>query len=78
MQLSEHFSFQELTFSQEAVRHNIDNAPSDQVVANLRTTAAGLEAIITEAKASNRNAVLLRIQRRGAAQHFTRFRMRKA
>lgn len=45
MQLSEHFSYEELTASQEAVRHNIDNVPSDQVVANLRTTAEGLELV---------------------------------
>jgi zinc D-Ala-D-Ala carboxypeptidase len=45
MQLSDHFSLAELTASQEAVRHNIDNVPSDQVLANLRTTAEGLELV---------------------------------
>ena len=40
------------------------------------TTVAGLEAIITEAKASNRNAVLLRIQRRGQPAAYIPIRLR--
>jgi len=35
MQLSQHFSLEELTFSQVAARTGIDNTPSDEVVANL-------------------------------------------
>lgn len=45
MQLSEHFTFEELTFSSTAVRRNIDNEPNLIVTGHLRTTAAGLERV---------------------------------
>ena len=46
MQLSPHFTLEELTHSQQAVRASIDNTPTDQVVIeNLRTTADMLEAV---------------------------------
>ena len=45
MQLTEHFSLEELTASEVAVRKGIDNTPSDEIVANLRILAAGLERI---------------------------------
>src|SRR6266581_1329607 len=35
MNLSEHFSLDELTFSQIALRHGIDNTPDDAEIANL-------------------------------------------
>jgi zinc D-Ala-D-Ala carboxypeptidase len=38
-QLSEHFTLEELTFSQVASRQGIDNTPSDAVVANLTRLA---------------------------------------
>ena len=45
MKLTEHFSLEELTFSQTATRHGIDNTPSDEVLANLRGLANFLEEI---------------------------------
>ena len=47
MKLSENFTLEELTFSQTAVRHNINNNPSSSVKNNLRTLAANLEKIRT-------------------------------
>jgi uncharacterized protein YcbK (DUF882 family) len=37
MQLSEHFSLSEMTFSQTATRRGLDNTPSAPVVKNLKT-----------------------------------------
>ena len=45
--LSEHFSLDEFTASQEATRHSIKNTPSPAVVENLRMLAALLEQIRT-------------------------------
>lgn len=36
MQLSEHFTLEELTLSDFAVRHGIDNTPTNEVIDNLR------------------------------------------
>ena len=47
MKLSEHFTLDELTFSQTAVRHNINNNPSSSVRNNLKTLADNLEKIRT-------------------------------
>jgi len=41
--LTEHFSLNELVFSEYAVRHHIDNTPDDEIVANLQMLADGLE-----------------------------------
>ena len=43
--LSDHFSQDEFTASQEATRHNIKNTPSPAVVENLRMLAALLEQV---------------------------------
>ena len=43
--LSDHFSLDEFTASQEATRHGIDNKPSEKVVENLRMLAALLEQV---------------------------------
>ncbi len=43
MQLTEHFSLAELTFSSTAERKGINNAPSPQIVEHLRVLATGLE-----------------------------------
>jgi zinc D-Ala-D-Ala carboxypeptidase len=45
MQLTEHFSLEELVASDTAVRMGIDNTPNDAVLANLRQTALLGEAI---------------------------------
>ena len=45
MQLSEHFSLEELIASEVAARKNIDNTPPVAILANLRVLAAGLEQI---------------------------------
>ena len=45
MKLTEHFSLNELTASQEATRHNINNTPSAKVVENLRLLATLLEQV---------------------------------
>ena len=43
MQLSEHFSVDELTFSSTAVRHGIENAPDAATIEHLKVLATGLE-----------------------------------
>ena len=45
MQLSEHFTLEELTFSQTATRKGINNEPSEAVKANLAVLAKGLERV---------------------------------
>ena len=45
MQLTEHFTLEELTFSQTATRKGINNEPSETVKANLETLAKGLERV---------------------------------
>lgn len=45
MNLSEHFTLDEFTASQEAARRGIDNTPSPQIVETLRVTARGLEQV---------------------------------
>lgn len=45
MKLTEHFSLDELTFSQTAVRKSIDNTPPPPVVSNLKRIAAMLELV---------------------------------
>ena len=45
MQLTEHFSLEELTFSSTAKRLQIDNSASGDIQANLLVTATGLEAV---------------------------------
>jgi hypothetical protein len=45
MNLTEHFTLEELTFSQTAARHGIDNTPGDKALANLRGLANFLEVI---------------------------------
>ena len=44
-QLSAHFSLSELTFSQTAVRRQLDNTPNQQVLSNLKRLCAILEQI---------------------------------
>lgn len=43
MNLSEHFSLEELIASETAVRQGIDNTPDDEILSHLRYLAAGLE-----------------------------------
>lgn len=45
MNLSSHFTLEELIISESAARHGIDNEPSDAIIANLRGLAQGLEAV---------------------------------
>lgn len=45
MNLTEHFTLEELTHSHTAVRLGIDNAPAPELVARLRVLASGLEEI---------------------------------
>lgn len=47
MQLSPHFSLEELTHSDLAIRKGWDNTPNDQEVANLKRLANFLEAVRT-------------------------------
>ncbi len=44
-QLTDHFTLEELTFSSTAVRNNLDNTPSLEIVAHLTTLAIGLEQV---------------------------------
>lgn len=43
--MTEHFSLDELTASQEATRHGINNKPSEKVLENLRMLATLLEQV---------------------------------
>jgi hypothetical protein len=45
MQLSSHFTLDELMFSQEAVRHGIDNTPPVEIVEALKRTCQQAEAV---------------------------------
>jgi hypothetical protein len=45
MQLSGHFTLEEMTFSSTAIRLGLDNTPSPEVVANLTTLCGTLETI---------------------------------
>ena len=45
MKLTEHFTLEELTFSQTATRKGINNEPSEAVKRNLKTLAEGLERV---------------------------------
>jgi hypothetical protein len=43
--MSPHFTLAELIFSQTAIRHNIDNTPSEEIKANLRRLCGTLEQV---------------------------------
>ena len=45
MNLSPHFTLEEMTVSQTAARRGLDNTPSAAVIAKLRKTAQGLEGV---------------------------------
>ncbi len=45
MNLSPHFTLAELTISETAARRGVDNTPSAEVIARLKHTAMGLEAV---------------------------------
>ena len=45
MQLTEHFSLEELIASEVAARKDIDNTPTVEIIANLRILAFGLERV---------------------------------
>lgn len=51
MNLSEHFTLHELTFSQAAARRGLDNAPTPRIVENLQFLAGNLERVRTLLKA---------------------------
>ena len=48
MRLSEHFTLEEMTRSQLAARHGIDNTPNDMQLENLKTLAKGMELVRTK------------------------------
>lgn len=48
MRLSEHFTLEEMTRSQMAKRHGIDNTPNDMQLENLKTLAKGMEIVRTK------------------------------
>lgn len=48
MRLSEHFTLEEMTRSQLAARHGIDNTPNDMQLENLKTLAKGMEHVRTK------------------------------
>jgi zinc D-Ala-D-Ala carboxypeptidase len=45
MNLSPHFTLDEMTVSQTAARKGLDNTPSEAVIAKMRKTAQGLEGV---------------------------------
>jgi hypothetical protein len=47
MKISEHFTLEELCFSEAAARLGLDNTPTPAVIANLRLTAVVMEQIRT-------------------------------
>jgi zinc D-Ala-D-Ala carboxypeptidase len=48
VRLSEHFTLAEMTRSQMAKRHGIDNTPNDMQLENLKTLAKGMELVRTK------------------------------
>ena len=49
MNLSEHFTLEEATYSETAIRLGINNQPSEQQLENMKTTAKGMELVRTAA-----------------------------
>lgn len=45
MKLTEHFTLEELIFSETAIRHGLDNTPNEDVIDNLRLLASHLEEV---------------------------------
>jgi len=45
MQLSEHFSLEEATFSSTALRNGISNQPDQALLANMKSAAKGMELV---------------------------------
>ena len=45
MNLTEHFTLEELCFSSTAERLSVDNTPAEDIVANLNVLARGLEQV---------------------------------
>lgn len=45
MNLSEHFTLDEFTFSQAAARNNLDNTPDEETLENLKHTAECMEEV---------------------------------
>ena len=56
MQLTQHFTLEELTFSQTAARLGLDNTPTAEVLRALKYTAIGMEEVRS---ALNSNAILV-------------------
>ena len=48
MRLSEHFTLEEMTRSQMAKRHGLDNTPNDMQLETLKTFAKGMELVRTK------------------------------
>lgn len=76
MQLSSHFTLEEITRSDTAVRLGIDNTPSTEIIENLKNTAAGLERVRSVLKVamfvtSGYRCIKLNIARKGSktSQH---------
>ena len=57
-QLTTHFSLEELTRSDTAVRLGIDNTPSDAILANLNVLAQGLEQVRSLLNIFNRPVII--------------------
>jgi hypothetical protein len=57
-QLTTHFSLEELTRSDTAVRLGIDNTPSDAILANLNVLAQGLEQVRALLNIFNRPVII--------------------
>ena len=45
IQLSDHFTLEEMTFSQEAIRNGIDNTPPATIIQNLRSACQQAEGV---------------------------------
>lgn len=76
MNLSSHFTLEEFTRSDTAVRLGIDNTPSTEIIENLKNTAAGLERVRSVLKVamfvtSGYRCIKLNIARKGSktSQH---------
>lgn len=44
-QLSQHFTLEEAVFSSTALRHGVDNTPSDEIVSCIKAAVAGMESV---------------------------------
>ena len=66
MNLSEHFTLEEATYSETAIRLHIDNQPNEQQLANMKTAAEKLEDVARRERRLDRGATVVGADERDA------------